>query len=257
MNLNRLLWLAAAGEEEMDFNIHVLKRIQIGNLEFAFTNSLWYAMWICIFLIIFAVIVHFKLKKVDPLKPPKGFMNLLEMAVEFLHKNTIDTMGKQNAGFTSFYGCFMFYILICNLAGMLVWFVPNGTGGITIRFMRPPPAALAVTLSMALITFFMTQGFAIKAKGVKGWLKALTEPVALLTPINLIGEVANPVSLSFRLMGNLLAGTIIMGLIYALLPYIAYVFTPPLHFYFDLFAGVLQSYIFVMLSMIYVSGAME
>lgn len=256
MNVNGLVMLATEAEE-MDFNIHVLKRIQIGNLELAFTNSLWYAMWICLFLIIFAVIVHFKIKKTDPLKPPKGFMNLLEMLVEFWQKNTTDTMGRKNDGFTTFYGCFILYILICNLSGLLVWFVPNGAGGITISFMRPPTADLAVTLSMALITFFMTQGFAIKAKGVKGWLKALTEPVALLTPINLIGEVANPISLSFRLMGNLLAGTIIMGLIYSLLPYVTYVVTPALHFYFDLFAGVLQSYIFIMLSMIYVSGAME
>ena len=110
---------------------------------------------------------------------------------------------------------------------------------------------------MALITFFMTQGFAIKAKGVKGWLKALTEPVVFLTPINIIGEIANPISLSFRLMGNILAGTVIMGIYYALLPYFAYLISPALHFYFDVFAGVLQSYIFMMLSMIYVSGGME
>lgn len=256
MNI-RMLSVLAAGAEEMDFNIHVLKRIQIGGLELCFTNSLWYAMWICIFLIIFAVIAHFKIKKADPLKPPKGLVNVLEMLVVFWEKNVTDTMGRKSNGFTIFYGCFIVYILVCNLAGLFVWFVPNGAGGITISFMRPPTADLAVTLSMALITFFMTQGFAIRAKGIGGWLKALTEPVAFLTPINIIGEVANPVSLSFRLMGNLLAGTIIMGLIYTLLPYVTYVVTPALHFYFDLFAGVLQSYIFIMLSMIYVSGAME
>ncbi|MFR2466418.1 MAG: F0F1 ATP synthase subunit A, partial [Clostridia bacterium] len=97
----------------------------------------------------------------------------------------------------------------------------------------------------------------LKAKGLKGWLKGFTEPVTLLTPINLIGEVANPISLSFRLMGNVLAGTIIMALYYGMLPMLAYIISPALHFYFDVFAGVLQSFIFVMLSMIYVSGAME
>ena len=90
-----------------------------------------------------------------------------------------------------------------------------------------------------------------------GRLKSLTEPIALLTPINVIGEVANPISLSFRLMGNILAGTIIMALYYGMMPYFAYLLTPALHFYFDLFAGILQSFIFMMLSMIYVSGAME
>lgn len=257
MNINGLVQLAANASDEVDFNIHVLKRIQIGPLEFAFTNSLWFSMWICIFLIIFAVIVHFKLKKVDPLKPPKGLQNILEIVVEFMNKTTIDVMGSQHLRFSIFYFGFILYILICNLSGFIPWFTPNGNGGITLGFMRPPTADLAVTLSMALITFFMTQAFSIKAKGIKGWLKAFTEPVLFLTPINLIGEVANPISLSFRLMGNLLAGTIIMGLVYTLLPYFAYVFTPALHFYFDIFAGVLQSYIFIMLSMIYVSGGME
>ena len=159
-------------------------------------------------------------------------------------------------GFSAFYGGMIIYILVCNLSGLLVWFVPY-KGHLTIDFMRPPTADLAVTLSLALITFFMTQGFGLKAKGLKGWLKGFTEPVAFLTPINIIGEVANPISLSFRLMGNVLAGTIIMGLYYGMLPYFAYLIAPAFHFYFDVFAGLLQSYIFMMLSMIYVSGAME
>ncbi len=58
-------------------------------------------------------------------------------------------------------------------------------------------------------------------------------------------------------MGNVLAGTIIMGLYYGMLPMITHILTPALHFYFDVFAGLLQAYIFMMLSMIYVSGAME
>ena len=190
------------------------------------------------------------------MKPQKGIVGLMEVAVEFLTKNTRDTMGPQKLNFTAFYGGLIIYIMICNLSGLLLWFVPY-SNRLTIDFMRPPTADIAVTLSMALITFFMTQGFAIKAKGVKGWLKALTEPVVFLTPINIIGEIANPISLSFRLMGNILAGTVIMGIYYALLPYFAYLISPALHFYFDVFAGVLQSYIFMMLSMIYVSGGME
>lgn len=240
----------------MDFGIRILKTIRIGRVSLAFTDSLWYAMWIAVFLILLAVVIHIRLRRMDPLKPPKGFMHLVEIAVEFVYKTTKDTMGIDSIGFASFYGGMLLYILLCNISGMFVWFAPI-ENGVSIGFMRPPTADLAVTGSLALITFFMTQGFAIRAKGVGGWLKALTEPVVLLTPINVIGEFANPVSLSFRLLGNILAGTIIMGIYYALLPMFAYLLSPFLHFYFDLFAGVLQSYIFVMLSMIYVGGAME
>lgn len=242
--------------EEVDFNIKAIKTFNFFGMKFVFTNSLWNAVCIAVALAVFAVIVNRKLKKVDPMKPQKGLIGILEMLVGMLDKTTVDTMGPKCKGFSAFYGGMIIYILVCNLSGLLLWFVPY-SNGIVIDFMRPPTADLAVTLSLALITFFMTQGFAIKAKGIKGWLKALTEPVAFLTPINIIGEVANPISLSFRLMGNVLAGTIIMGLYYGLLPMLTYIIAPALHFYFDIFSGLLQSYIFMMLSMIYVSGAME
>ena len=244
--------------EEVDFNIHVIKTFRIFNLEFRFTDSLWYACWIAAFLIIAAVIINRKLRRVDPMAKPKGLQNLLEYAVSTLDNFSVGTMGPVGRKFTAFYGSMFLYILLCNLAGLFVWFrISPAESKVWIEFMRPPTADLAVTLSLALITFFMTQGFGLKAKGLKGWLKGFTQPVVLLTPINLIGEVANPISLSFRLMGNVLAGTIIMALYYGMLPMIMYVISPALHFYFDVFAGVLQSFIFVMLSMIYVSGAME
>ena len=243
-------------ETEIDFNIHTITTFNIFGLKIVFTNSLWNALCIAIAITIFCAIAGYKVRKSDPMKPQKGLVGLLEMLVEMLDKTTVDTMGPKNKGFSAFYGGLFLYIMCCNLSGLLIWFVPYSSG-IVIDFMRPPTADLAVTLSLALITFFMTQGFGIKAKGVKGWLKAFTEPLALITPINLIGEVANPVSLSFRLMGNVLAGTIIMTLYYGMLPYIAYLIAPAFHFYFDVFAGLLQSYIFMMLSMIYVSGAME
>lgn len=244
--------------EEVDFNIHVIKTLRIFGLEFRFTDSLWYACWIAAFLIIAAVILNRKLRRVDPMAKPKGIQNLLEYAVSTLDNFAVGTMGPVGHKFSAFYGSMFLYILLCNLSGLFVWFrISPAESKVWIEFMRPPTADLAVTLSLALITFFMTQGFGLKAKGLKGWLKGFTEPVTLLTPINLIGEVANPISLSFRLMGNVLAGTIIMALYYGMLPMLAYIISPALHFYFDLFAGVLQSFIFVMLSMIYVSGAME
>ncbi len=244
--------------EEVDFNIHVIKTLRIFGLEFRFTDSLWYACWIAVFLIIAAVILNRKLRRVDPMAKPKGVQNVLEYAVSALDNFTVGTMGPVGHKFSAFYGSMFIYILLCNLSGLFVWFrISPAESKVWIEFMRPPTADLAVTLSLALITFFMTQGFGLKAKGLKGWLKGFTEPVTLLTPINIIGEVANPISLSFRLMGNVLAGTIIMALYYGMLPMLAYIISPALHFYFDVFAGVLQSFIFVMLSMIYVSGAME
>ncbi len=123
--------------------------------------------------------------------------------------------------------------------------------------MRPPTADFAVTFALALITFAMVQGYSVRTHGVLKWLKRLTEPLWPMTPLNIIGELANPISLSFRLFGNILGGTIIMGLYYNL-PWWTLVGIPvALHAYFDIFAGLLQAFIFVMLSMTFVSGAID
>jgi F-type H+-transporting ATPase subunit a len=81
-----------------------------------------------------------------------------------------------------------------------------------------------------------------------------------LLPINIIGEFANPVSLSFRLFGNMLGGGIIMALLYSALAGLIIfpiIIPVPFHFYFDIFSGLLQSFIFTMLTMVFVSGAMD
>ena len=74
-------------------------------------------------------------------------------------------------------------------------------------------------------------------------------------PINLISEFAVPISLSLRLFANVLSGTIIMALIYALLAKFAYFWPGALHAYFDVFSGCIQTYVFCMLTMTYISNA--
>jgi F-type H+-transporting ATPase subunit a len=94
----------------------------------------------------------------------------------------------------------------------------------------------------------------MKAKGIGAYLKGFAEPIFILLPLNIIGELATPISLSFRLFGNILGGVIIMYLLYSAVP----VLIPILpHIYFDLFAGILQTFIFVMLSMVFISLAMD
>ena len=91
-------------------------------------------------------------------------------------------------------------------------------------------------------------------KGLGTYLKGYTEPAWPFTPLNIIGEIAKPFSLSFRLFGNIVGGTILMGLYYAMLPWFMKIGVPSLlHAYLDVFAGVLQAVVFTMLSMIFVS----
>lgn len=243
----------------MDFNIHVAKVINIFGVEVWITESMINAWIICGVIIIGAVLIRWAIR--DPQKVPSGIQNVIEFLVEAFNSFSSSTMGKYGPKFSNFYLAMFIYILFCNLSSLFIGpnIVPSTLENpqLPITFIRPPTADIAVTLALALVTFFMTQGYGIKSKGILAWLKGLTEPMFLLTPLNIIGELANPVSLSFRMFGNILGGTIIMGL-YWNLPWFALLGIPVfLHGYFDVFAGVLQSFIFIMLSMTFVSGAME
>ncbi len=186
---------------------------------------------------------------------PRGIQNVLEMLVGGVYGLTEETMGKDKVSFAPYIGTLMLYLAIANLVGLI---------GI-----RPPTADLNMTLALALITFFMIHFNGIRKKGILGYLKGFTEPFFLLTPINLIGEIATPISLSFRLFGNLTGGSIIMALVYSALaagttallgidiPILQLGIPAVLHVYFDMFSGLLQTFIFAMLTMVFVSGAMD
>ena len=97
----------------------------------------------------------------------------------------------------------------------------------------------------------------IKNRGV-GHFTSLFQPLPFLFPINLIGEFANPISISLRLFANLLSGVIIMGLWYGMLPLILRLGIPAfLHIYTDVFSGVIQTYVFCMLTMVYINDKLE
>ena len=107
-----------AEADEISMEIEVLHHFNVFGIDFAFTNSLWYALWISAFLILFAFIVNRKLKHVDPMKPPKGLQNALEMVISTLENFTVETMGPAGKKFAAFYGCLFLYIMCCNLSGL-------------------------------------------------------------------------------------------------------------------------------------------
>ena len=94
-----------------------------------------------------------------------------------------------------------------------------------------------------------------KYQKVSGVIKGLCEPWPFWAPINIIGDVAVPISLSLRLFANVLSGTVMMALVYGLLKWFAVFWPAALHVYFDLFSGAIQTYVFCMLTMTYVADA--
>ena len=135
----------------------------------------------------------------------------------------------------------------------------------------PPTSDLNIVAGWAILVFFLITYYKLKSGPLK-YLKGFFEPVPFLAPMNLIGEFATPLSMSFRHYGNVLSGTVISALLasalqglsrmvlgwlpefLASIPIFQIGIPAVLSIYFDVFSGCLQAYIFAMLTMMYVSG---
>lgn len=174
---------------------------------------------------------------------PKGRQNAIEMLVETIDSFVGFVMGDERRFFTPFIGTLMVLLFLCNTVG--VW---------SFGLLRPPTADINMTLGLGLISFFLINGYAIKSHGLLEYLKGFVSPFFLLLPINVFGELAKPVSLGVRLFGNIFSGLVIGGLIYSAFPFLIPV---PIHVYFDLFSGVLQTAVFSILTMVFIAMAMD
>lgn len=220
----------------LDFNNHIIATFKLFGIDIRFTDTILNTWIIMAILILFAIVVRIKLNKFKDV-PETGFQNFIEAIVEAMDSFVSSNMGIKYKYFGNwFFGVFAF-VLFSNLFGLLSF--------------RAPTADLATTGALAFTTFILIHFMGIMtAKG--SYFKAYLEPVPFLLPINIISEFATPVSLSFRLFGNILGGTIIMGLVYSLPAYVKVGIPAALHVYFDVFAGALQTFIFVMLSMAFI-----
>ena len=137
-------------------------------------------------------------------KRPGKVQVLTEKGIMMLYNMVVDTMGKHNAHWFP-YMCTIFLSSICgSLIGM--------TG-----FLRSTTADLSVPLTWAIVTSVIIWYQNIKHNGFVGWLKGFTEPIVVMTPMNLISEVAQPVSMAFRHFGNVAGGGVITSILYTAL----------------------------------------
>lgn len=232
----------ASDESRIDFFIHGYTRFQFLGETVYLTTTHISMIIIIVALLLFAVCARNAIKKADPNKVPGPFLNVVELIVESLDGMVASSMGTKNAvKFRNYIGALFLFILACNLSGLLG--------------LRPPTADFGVTFPLAVITWVLIQFNGFKYQKF-GKIKALFEPIFLFFPMNLISEFSTPISMSLRLFGNVLSGTVMMGLIYGLLPkVITLVWPAALHAYLDVFSGCIQTYVFCMLTMCFVSDA--
>lgn len=224
---------------DADFMISFLKEIRFGDTSVHITTTHVALLMVSIVLIVFAIIANRVIAKADPDATPGAFQCFVEIIVEMLGSMVEGLMGTNAKRFVNYISSIFVFILLCNISGLLG--------------LRPPTADYGVTLPLALFTFCIIHYCGIKKNKVKHFTN-LFQPVPILFPINVISEVATPLSLSVRLFGNIMSGTVLMGLVYGLFPIFLKIGIPAvLHIYFDVFSGCIQAYVFCMLTMVYVN----
>ena len=204
--------------------------------------------------ILLCFFVFFKLGTRNLQLIPGKFQSILEGIYEFLDGTIGQILGTWKKKYYTFFATLFLFIFLSNIITFfpIPWFgIKNGVFEIFPAF-RSPTADLNTTVCLALIVTFLFISINIKNNGILGYLKGFGDPTPVMVPLNIVGEFAKPLNISMRLFGNMFAGMVIMGLIYMAVPY----FIPAaLHLYFDLFAGLVQSFVFVTLSMVYVQGS--
>lgn len=241
--MNPAILLTAEESSEIDFMIHGIIPVNFFGTTVYITTSHACILIVMLIMIIFGIIAHHKLKHATEL--PKGFQNIVELIVEMLDGMVAGTMGKFAPKFVNYISTIFVFILMSNISGVLG--------------LRPPTADYGTTLALALITFCMIRFNKAKHQSAKEIWTGVCSPLPpwlpIWSPINIISEIAVPVSLSLRLFANVLSGTVIMALVYGLLKSFAVIWPSVLHVYFDLFSGAIQTYVFCMLTMTYVTQA--
>ena len=191
--------------------------------------------WIvCGLLIVFGLLTTHKKARI-----PESWQILGELFVSQFFSLTEDALDKEMA---KKYGP-----LICALFMFLV--LSNWLG--ILPHLEEPTRDLNTPLSLGLMGFAISHYVAIKTKGFKAYIKEYFAPIFFMMPLNLIGELAKIVSISFRLFGNIMGGSIIILVV----SYLTFniIFPPLLNAFFGLFVGAIQAFVFTMLTLVYIS----
>lgn len=188
----------------------------------------------------FVVVVSILLTRNLKVEHPGRGQLMLEQAVTWVQGIGEGIVGEEGKRYAPYLTSVLIYLGIANLIGILGF--------------KPPTKDMNVTAAMAIMSIFLIEFAGIRKKGLKKWLKDFTEPVLLVTPINILEIFIKPLSLCMRLFGNVLGAFVIMKLIECILPVgLPIVFS----LYFDLFDGLIQAYVFVFLTGLFIKEAME
>lgn len=194
---------------------------------------------------------------------PKGGQKVAEIGVEAINNLCKNQIGRHWRTFAPYIGTVLIYLGVSNICAIFN-IIPSGsalaamTGNPALEqwefSIHPPTKNINVTACLAIMSIITVIWAEFRFKGPKGWLRSFYKPTPISGFVKILDVITRPLSLCLRLFGNIMGGTIVMTLMYTSLPWIL---PAAVAIYFDLFDGLLQAYVFVFLTMIYLSEAVE
>ena len=192
------------------------------------------------FIIAFVAVLCMILVRNLSVESPSKKQQVLELAVGGLYNIFDGLLGKAGKRYIPYLMSVLIYLGISNVIGIL---------GV-----KPPTKDMNVTAALALMSIILIEYAGIHAKGGRGFIKSFAQPMAIMTPINILEVFIRPLSLCMRLFGNILGGFVVMELIKYFVPAIIPI---PFSFYFDIFDGLIQAFVFVFLTTLFIKEAVE
>lgn len=178
---------------------YIYFQIHIGSITINVTQTMLSVLLVSILMITMSVFIGKRISK-----RPGKLQVLVEKGVTMMNNMVCDTMGAHNARWTPYIGTIFLTSILGSYIGLL-------------GFFRSSTADLSVVLVWALMTTAIIWYNNIKNNGFLGWLKGFTEPVVVMTPMNIISEIAQPISMAFRHFGNVAGGGVITMILYTAL----------------------------------------
>ncbi|MGN1349508.1 MAG: F0F1 ATP synthase subunit A [Anaerovoracaceae bacterium] len=226
--------LAEELTEKLDIASKVY-HLNLGGFDVSIPQSVVVTWGVMLFLVVLSIIFTRRLEVV-----PKGKQAVFESFMTFIYGLFYDILGERGKRYIPYLITVLLYLGISNMLGLI---------GIA-----PPTKDLNVTAGLALMSIVLVQYAGIHQRGVGGWIKHFTHPLALITPMNILELAIRPVSLCMRLFGNVLGAYIVMELIIYCVPAVVPLAASA---YFDIFDGILQAYVFCFLTSLFIQESIE
>jgi len=191
-------------------------------------------------LIIFAVFVRLKLRKNSPRKAQQ----VVEAMLNWLGDEIRGIVGRDPWPFIPLVASLFIFILASNFVAFISSF---------FEVLKPPTADIKTTAALATVVFLSVPFYGIAMTGALNYLKTYIRPVWIMLPFNIISDLSRTLALAVRLFGNILSGEILFGVVLSLVPF----FLPLPLMFLALITGTIQAYIFAILAIVYIGGAVR